>query len=147
MDDDVLGPIDYLVVEFPGGRFTGEGFTILLDAVDRGVARILDLEFVAKDLEGHVRKVELHELANPDGVDLSVWEGVSSGLLDQSDVDEVGASIEPGNMAGILIYENLWYVTLAAAADRHGARIIGDGRLQPQEILTALDLTDHAGGA
>jgi len=144
VDEDELGPIDYLVVEFPGGRFTGEGFTMLLDAVDRGVARVLDLEFVAKDSNGSVREVELHELPNPDGVDVGVWEGASSGMLDQSDVDEVGSAIEPGNMAGILIYENLWYVSLAAAAHRHGARIIGDGRLQPQEVLTALDLTEQA---
>ena len=144
MTDEELGPIDYLAVEFTAGRFTGEDFSMLLDAVDREVVRVLDLEFIVKDGDGTVRKVEVDQLENPAGVDLTVWEGSSSGLLDASDVAEVGAAIEPGSLAGILIYENLWAVSLAAGLGRHGARLIADGRISPEEIVVALDRTEAA---
>lgn len=142
MSNDELGPIDYLVVEFPDGRLTGEGSAMLLDAVDRGVVGVLDLEFISKEADGTVRKVEVSELDNPAGVDLGLWDGASSGLLDQSDVDEVGSAIEPGSVAGILVYENLWAVSLATALRRHGARLVADGRIPPQDVLAALDVTE-----
>ncbi len=142
MNDDELGPIDYLAVEFPAGRFTDEDFSTLLNAVDRGVIRVLDLEFVARDSDGAVTKVDLNQLDNPEGVDLGVWEGVSSGLLDESDFAEIGSAIAPGSLAGILIYENLWAVSLATSLGRHGARLVADGRIAPEEVIEALDVTE-----
>jgi Family of unknown function (DUF6325) len=84
--DDELEPADFLAIEFPGGRLTAAGFERLLSLVDQGVVDILDMEFIAKDADGKSKKIDVWEFAVPDGVDLSAWAGVSSGLLDDSDV-------------------------------------------------------------
>jgi len=91
---DELGPIDFLAIEFPGGNISAPGFEQLLSLADGGVIDILDLEFIAKDSAGNTGKVDVGELANPGGVDLSAWEGASSGLLDRADVDEIAAAIQ-----------------------------------------------------
>ena len=100
-----VGPIDYLVVEFPGNRMTGEGFPILVDLVDRGLIRILDLMFVRKDDDGSVTGVEIADLTDDGKLDLAVFEGVSSGLLGQDDIEEAATALEPGSSAGILVYD------------------------------------------
>jgi hypothetical protein len=141
-DDDVLGLVDYLAVEWPGGHVTGEGFQLLLDLVDRDIIRVLDLEFIAKAADGSVKKVELGDVGHGGDADVTRWEGASSGLLDQSDVDEVAAVIEPGSLAGILMYENLWSVPLMTALDRSSARMVGNGRIVVEDLLTALDETE-----
>lgn len=142
MDDDVLGPVDYLAVEWPGGLITGEGFELLLGLVDRGIVRVLDLEFIARAADGTVSKVALGDVRHGGDVDVTMWEGASSGLLDQSDVDEVAAVIEPGSIAGIMVYENLWAAPLMAALDRSSARLVGDGRIVVEDLITALDATE-----
>jgi hypothetical protein len=141
-DDEILGPIDYLAVEWPGGHVTGEGFELLLDLVDRGIVRVLDLEFIAKAADGSVRKVALGDVEHGGDVDVTSWDAASSGLLDQSDVDEVAAVIEPGSLAGILVYENLWAVPLMTALDRSTARMVGSGRIFVEDLLNALDETE-----
>jgi hypothetical protein len=141
-DDDVLGLVDYLAVEWPGGHVTGEGFQLLLDLVDRDTIRVLDLEFIAKAADGSVKKVELADVEHGGDVDVTRWDGASSGLLDQSDVDEVAAVIEPGSLAGILVYENLWSVPLMTALDRSSARMVGNGRIVVEDLLAALDETE-----
>jgi hypothetical protein len=141
-DDEILGPIDYLAVEWPGGHVTGEGFELLLDLVDRGIVRVLDLEFIAKAADGSVRKVALGDVEHGGDVDVTTWDAASSGLLDQSDVDEVAAVIEPGSLAGILVYENLWAVPLMTALDRSTARMVGSGRIFVEDLLNALDETE-----
>lgn len=141
MHEDELGPIGYVVVELPGGRFSERGFAMLLDAVERGTVRVLDLEFVAKDGDGTLRKVEVGEIPNPDNVDLSAYEGVSSGLLDESDVVGAGAMIEPGSLAGILVFENVWAIALAEAL---GARLVASSGLSADDIVAALDATEPA---
>ncbi|MGN6171191.1 MAG: DUF6325 family protein [Solirubrobacteraceae bacterium] len=143
MSDDELGSIGYLAAEFPAGRITEEDAAILLDAVDRRIIRVLDLEFLTKDADGSVRRLELHELENPDGVDLGVWSGAYSGVLDDSDMAEIGSSIDPGSVAGIVIYENLWTLDLDAVLHGHGARLVADGRIEPEELVAALDQTEH----
>jgi hypothetical protein len=142
MSDDELGSIGYLAAEFPSGRITQEDVAILLDAVDRGIIRVLDLEFVTKDADGSVRRMELDELDNPDQVDLEVWRRAYWGLLDDSDIAEIGSAIEPGSVAGIVIYENLWTLDLDAVLHRHGAHLIADGRIEPEDVLAALDETE-----
>ncbi|MBV9006965.1 MAG: hypothetical protein JO181_20020 [Solirubrobacterales bacterium] len=142
MSDDEMGSIGYLAAEFPSGWITEEDAAILLDAVDRRIIRVLDLEFLTKDDDGSVRRLELHELENPDGVDLGVWTGAYSGVLDDSDMAEIGSSIEPGSLAGIVIYENLWTLDLDAVLHGHGARLIADGRIEPEDLVAALDQTD-----
>ena len=82
-----MGPISYLIVEFSGSKMTGEGFPILVDLVDRGVIRILDLLFVRRDDDGAIRAINLEDIDRDGQFDLSIFEGASSGLLDQSDLD------------------------------------------------------------
>jgi hypothetical protein len=91
MADEALGPISYLVVQFPGNKMTGEGFPILVDLVDRGLIRILDLVFVTRDEDGSIRALELSDIDRDGRMDLAVFEGASSGLLDDSDLAAVPA--------------------------------------------------------
>jgi hypothetical protein len=139
---DEMGPIDYLVVEFPGSKMTGEGFPLLLDLVDRGIIRVLDLVFVRKELDGNVVGIAITDLDGDGELDLAVFEGASSGLLAQDDIDEAGAVLEPGNSAGILVYENTWAGPLAGALRRSGAEVVASGRIPVQEILAALERED-----
>lgn len=134
-----LGSIGYLAAEFPSGRITEEDAAILLDAVNRRIIRVLDLDFLAKEADGSMRRVEPDELENPHGVDLGVWSGACSGLLDASDVDEIAGAIQPGSVAGVVIYENLWTVDLDTVLQDHGARLIADGRIEPEDLVAALD--------
>ena len=137
--DEILGLIDYLAVEWPGGHVTGEGFGLLLDLVNRDVIRVLDLEFIAMAADGTVTRVALGDVEHGGDVDVTMWDGASSGLLDESDLVQVGAVIEPGSLAGILVYENLWSVPLMTALDRSSARMVGNGRIIVDDLLTALD--------
>ncbi|MFC9245915.1 DUF6325 family protein [Streptomyces sp. NPDC057136] len=142
MSDDIedMGPVDYLIVEFPGNRMTGEGLPLLVDLVDRGVIRILDLVFVRKDSDGTVIAVQLGEFG--DEVDLSVFEGATSGLLAQDDIDEAGAALEPGNSAAVLVYENVWAAPLARALRRGGAQLVASGRIPVQTLLASLEAAE-----
>jgi uncharacterized protein DUF6325 len=141
---DELGPIDFLAIEFPGGHISAPGFEQLLSLADRGVIHILDLEFIAKDSAGNAGKADVGELANPDGVDLSVWEGASSGLLDRADVDDIAAAIQPGSVAAVIVYENRWVLSLVSTWRREGARLIADGGLSASDVVAALDATEPA---
>ena len=141
---DEMGPIDYLIVEFPGSRMTGEGLPLLVDLVDRGIIRILDLALVKKEVDGTVRMVEITDLDGDGKLDLAVFEGASSGLIDDDDVAEAGGVLEPGSSAGILIYENVWAAPFAAALRRGGAQLVASGRIPVQAILAALDAAESA---
>ncbi len=142
MVDDELGPVDYLAVEFPAGRLTSNEFELLLDAVTRKSIRVLDLEFVAKGDDGAVSVVDLRELDPPDDVNPDIWDGATTKLLDETDVAEIGSAMRPGHVAGVVIYENLWTLSLAHDLSRHGVRLILDGRIGPDELVAALDLTE-----
>ena len=119
---DEMGPVDYLVVEFPGNRMTGEGLPLLVDLVDRGIIRILDFAFVMKETDGTVHGMAIADFDGDGQLDLAVFEGASSGLLDEEDLAEAGGVLEPGCSAGVLVYENVWAAPLArdlgAAAGR-----------------------------
>lgn len=135
------GPIDYLVVEFPGNRMTGEGWPLLVDLVDRGIIRLLDLVFIRKDEDGSVVGLSLQDLGD-EGVDLAVFEGASSGLLGDDDLAEAAIAIEPGCSAGVLVYENAWAGPFAAAMRRGGGQLVAFGRIPVQAILAALEAED-----
>ncbi|MER7685115.1 DUF6325 family protein [Streptomyces sp. NPDC097610] len=137
-----MGPIDYIVVEFPGNRMTGEGLPLLVDLVDRGVIRILDLMFVRKEEDGSVVGLEIADLTGDGALDLAVFEGASSGLLGEDDLEEAGSALEPGNSAGILVYENLWAAPFATALRRGGAQLVASGRIPVPAVLAALDATE-----
>jgi hypothetical protein len=136
---DEMGPIDYLVVEFPGNRMTGEGLPLLVDLVDRGIIRILDLLFIRKELDGSVSGLAIADLDSDGKLDLMVFEGASSGLLGQDDVEDAASVIEPGSSAGILVYENVWAGPFAAALRRGGGQLVASGRIPVQALLAKLD--------
>src|SRR5688500_11067024 len=144
MADDVaeMGPVDYLVVEFPGNRMTGEGFPLLVDLVDRGLIRILDLVFVRKEEDGAVTAVQIADLDGAGKLDRAVFEGASSGLLDEDDLAEAGGVLEAGSSAGILIYENVWAGPFAAALRRGGGQLVASGRIPVQALLAAVDAAE-----
>jgi hypothetical protein len=138
-DEMELGPVDYLVVEFPGNHMTGEGLPLLVDLVDRGIIRILDLTFVRKDLDGSVRAFEVADFDGDGQLDLAVFEGASSGLLDDEDVARAGDVIEAGSSAGILLFENRWAAPFIGALRRGGAEVVATGRIPAAELLDALE--------
>jgi hypothetical protein len=142
-DTDVeLGPIDYLVVEWPAGKQpSGEGLPLLVDLVDRGLIRLLDLAFVRKEDDGTIVGLDLSEF-DGDPV-LTVFEGASSGLLGDEDYAEAGAAIEPGCSAALLVYENTWAAPFATALRRSGAQLVANGRIPVNALLAALDELDE----
>jgi hypothetical protein len=138
MTSDVLAPVAYLAVEFPSGRVTGEGFSLVHDLVVRGVIEVLDLEFIAKDSDGSVRKVALEDIPHGADVDITEWQGSYAALLDQDDVDAVAAVMQPGSLTGIIVYENVWAAPLLTAMDAHGARLIGSGSVDADDLIASL---------
>ena len=136
-DTDIeLGPIDYIVVEWPAGKQpTGEGMPLLVDLVDRGLIRVLDLAFVRKEEDGSIVGLDLSAL---DG-SLTVFEGASSGLLGDDDYEEAGAALEPGCSAALLVYENTWAAPFATALRRSGAQLVAGGRIPTNAIIAALE--------
>jgi Family of unknown function (DUF6325) len=131
-----MGPVSYLIVEFPGSKMTGEGFPALVDLVDRGLIRILDLTFVTRDVDGTIRALELRDIDRDGQLDLAVFEGASSGLLDDADLGDAGSVLEPGSSAGILLFENRWATTFTQALRRGGGELVAAGYI-PADALAA----------
>jgi hypothetical protein len=131
-----MGPVSYLIVEFPGSKMTGEGFPALVDLVDRGLIRILDLTFVTRDVDGSIRALELRDIDRDGQLDLAVFEGASSGLLDDADLGDAGSVLEPGSSAGILLFENRWATTFTQALRRGGGELVAAGYI-PADALAA----------
>lgn len=139
-DDEVepIGPIDFLVVEFPGNRMTGRGLPMLLDLVDRRIIRILDLVFIRKETDDTVTVLTLDDVG--EGTELEVFAGVSSGLLGDDDLSEAAKAVEPGSSAGVLVYENRWAAPFAAELLRGGAQLVAQGRIPINAVIAALDV-------
>jgi hypothetical protein len=144
MADDAaaLGPNSYLIVEFPGNKMTGEGFATLLELVDRGVIRILDLMFVTRAADGSVAALELQDIDRDGQFDVAAFAGASSGLLSESDLSEAASVIEPGSAAGILIFENRWATSFVQALRRGDAQLVSAGYIPQTELLAALDAAE-----
>lgn len=141
MTDDALedmGPIDYVVIEFPGNRMTGEGLPILVDLVDRGIIRLIDLAFFTKAEDGSVAMVEIADFDGDGELDLAIFEGAASGVLGEDDISEAAAAIEGGSSAALLVYENRWAAPFAAAVRRGGGQLVAFGRIPIQAMLAAL---------
>jgi uncharacterized membrane protein len=142
MDETVeMGPIDYILVEWPGRQPNGEVAPHLLDLVDRGLIRILDLALIAKDEDGSVAGIELEDLGDG-SAELSVFEGASSGLISDDDLGEAGAALEPGTSAALLVFENTWAAPFAAAVRRSGGQLVASGRIPVEAIVAALDAAE-----
>jgi hypothetical protein len=138
-NEDPLGPISYLVVEFPGSKMTGEGLPILVDLVNDGVIRILDLVFVAKGQDGSLGIIGLADLDHDGTIDLAVFEGVSSGLVSQEDLADAAPVIAPGSSAAILIFENRWATAFVQALRRGDAQLVAAGYIPQDDLAAALD--------
>jgi hypothetical protein len=143
-DDDgaPLGPISYLIVEFPENKMTGEGLAALVDLVDLGLIRILDLQFVTCGDDGTVASIELADLDADGEFDVAVFEGVSSGMLDQSDLDDAANALQPGSSAGILIFENRWAIGFVDGLRRGGAQLVAAGYIPQDDLWESLEATE-----
>jgi hypothetical protein len=138
-ETESMGPVDYIVVEFPDARVTGDALPRLVDLVDRGVVRILDLVFLRKEADGSVIGMEIADVDGDGELDLQVLEGAASGLVGREDLNEAASVIEPGSAAAIVLYENLWAIPFASALRRAGAELVASGRIPVQALLDSLD--------
>jgi hypothetical protein len=136
---DQLGPVDYLVVEFPAGAssFTGEMAAELRALVDSGTIRVIDVLILTKDADGTVEATELSDIAELG--DLQAIEAGLGELLAADDVDHLAAAMEPGSAAGVLIWENLWAAPFASAVRHSGGQLIADGRIPIQAIIASIE--------
>jgi hypothetical protein len=136
---DELGPVDYLIVEFPAGaqNFTGEGIDELLRLHDAGVIRIMDILILSKNDDGSVEAMELSDL--PDLGELRQIEGQLAQTLAEDDVENLAAAMDPGSVAGVLVYENVWAAPFASAMRRAGGQLIANGRIPIQAIIAAVE--------
>ena len=136
---DEMGPIDYIVLEWPGEQPHGEVAPLILDLVDRGIIRILDVAFLVKDQEGSTATISLDELAS---AGFSEFAGASSGLLGQEDLDDAASSLNPGTSAAVLVWENRWAAPVAIALRRSGGQLVASGRIPVQAILASLEAVE-----
>jgi hypothetical protein len=143
---DELGPVDYIVVEFPADKadFSGAMAAELSALVKRGVVRVLDLLILKKDLDGSVEGFESHDFGDTDLAGLIELETELAMLLAEEDVEAIGASLEPGTVAAVLIWENLWAAPFGAATRRSGGQLVASGRIPIQAIAAAVEADEAA---
>jgi dihydroorotase-like cyclic amidohydrolase len=141
-----MGPIDYVLIAWPDPHPNGEIAALLVDLVDRGIIRILDLAFVAKADDGSGAGLEIADVGEQ-VAELKVFEGASSGLLSDDDLEEAGAALDPGSAAAVLVFENRWAAPFAVAVRRSGGQLVANGRIPTQAILAALDASEDAESA
>jgi Family of unknown function (DUF6325) len=136
---DELGPVDYLIVEFPAGHqnFTGEGAAELARLHDAGIIRIMDVLILQKALDGTVMAQELGDLDELGELARIETELVQT--LAEEDVDHLSAAMEPGSVAGVLVYENIWAAPFASAMRRAGGQLIANGRIPIQALIAAVE--------
>jgi hypothetical protein len=140
---DDIGPIDYLVVEFPPDRQPdGSALPLLLDLVDAGIIRVLDLAFVRKDTDGSIAGIDIADLGLSGDLDVTVFAAASSGLIGDDDIADAGGVLEPGASAAVLVYENKWAAPFAAALRRSGAQLVANGRIPVQALIDSIDAVD-----
>jgi Family of unknown function (DUF6325) len=141
---DELGPVDYIVVEFPAGasNFTGEMAKELLALVDSGTIRVIDILILTKNEDGTVEPMEFSDVAEPG--ELQKVEAQLAELLAEDDVLNLAAAMEPGSTAGVLIWENLWAAPFASAARRSGGQLIANGRIPIQAIIASIEADEAA---
>lgn len=141
---DELGPIDYVVIEFPGNRFNGELTPALVDLVRSGLVRIIDLVFIHKDDDGTVTAVELEDAEPEEAGELAGLECDVPGLLSDEDVASVAELLDPGCSAGLLVWENVWAAPFAGAIRRSGGELVASGRIPLTDLIESLDADPDA---
>ena len=138
-----VGPIDFILVEWPDQQPNGEVAPELIDLVERGIIRILDLAVFTKGADGSLDAIELEDLGGA-GEQLKVFHGVSSGLIHEDDLGEAAEALEPGTSAALLVYENTWAGPFAAAVRRSGGQLVAGGRIPVEDVVAALDALEQA---
>jgi len=138
---DELGPVDYVVIEFPADRanFSGEMASELSALVKSGAVRVLDLLFLKKELDGSVEGFESHEFGDDELGDLRELERDLAMLLAEEDIESIGAALEPGSIAAVLIWENLWAAPFGSAVRRSGGQLVASGRIPIQSLAASLE--------
>jgi hypothetical protein len=139
---DELGPVDFLIVEFPAGKanFTGEMAAELVSLVNTGTIRLLDILILTKDADGAIDAFEIEDFEGLD--ELRALETDLAELLAEEDVENLAAAMEPGSVAGVLVWENTWAAPFASAARRAGGQLVANGRIPIQAILASLEADD-----
>jgi len=132
-----MGPIDYIVLEWPGRQPDGTVAPLILDLVDRGLIRILDVAFLGKDENGAAYAVDIADIDAADA--FGVFDGASSGLLREEDLAEAASVMEPGTTAAVLVWENRWAAPVAVAIRKSGGQLVASGRIPVQAIIASLD--------
>ncbi len=140
---DELGPVDWIVVEFPGSKFNGEIAPTIRDLVQRDLIRVLDLLILKKDADGSLEAFELSDLDPSEVGDLRSYEAELAMLLSEDDVTAVANAVEPGSSAAVLVWENLWAAPFASAVRRSGGQLVASGRIPIQAILAAIEADDE----
>ena len=141
MEIEEMGPIDYIVLEWPGKQPSGEVAPMIVDLADRGIIRVLDIAFMIKREDGTVDAIEIADL---DGDGFADFEGASSGLIGQDDLEEAAAALRPGTTAAVLVWENRWAAPVAVALRRSGGELVASGRLPVQAVVASLEAAEAA---
>ena len=144
-DVDELGPVDWIVVEFPGSKFNGSIAPELVDLVDRGVIRVLDLLMLKKDEDGSIEAFELSDLDDSEIGELRTYEAELAMLLSEEDVFAVANAIEPGSSAAVLVWENSWAAPFASAVRKSGGQLVASGRIPIQALLAVIEAENDQG--
>ncbi|MBM7279340.1 DUF1269 domain-containing protein [Gordonia rubripertincta] len=137
--DRELGPVDYVVVEWAGTRPTGEALPYLMDLIDRGIVRLIDIVFLSKGDDGTIAELEIGEL----GAEFAIFDGAATSILDDTDIGEAAAALEPGSSAAILVWENLWAAPFATALRNNGGRVVASGRIPVDALLETLEAIEE----
>jgi hypothetical protein len=142
-DVDELGPVDWIVVEFPGSRFNGQIAPALLDLVERDLVRVLDLLVLKKDADGSLEAFELSDLDEGEIGELRTYESELAMLLSEEDVTSLAAAVEPGSSAAVLVWENTWAAPFGSAVRRSGGQLVASGRIPIQALLAAIEADEQ----
>ena len=140
---DELGPVDWIVVEFPGSKFNGEIAPAVADLVERDLIRVLDLLVLKKESDGVLEAFELSDLDEAEVGGLRSFEHELAMLLSEDDVTAVAAAIEPGSSAAVLVWENSWAAPFASAVRRAGGQLVASGRIPIQAMLAVVEADDE----
>jgi len=140
-DIEEMGPVDYIVLEWPGRQPKGDVAPMIVDLVDRGIIRVLDIAFMVKNEDGTVDSIEMGELE--DG-GFGEFAGASSGLIGRDDLEEAATALDPGTAAAVLIWENRWAAPVAIALRRSGGQLVASGRLPIQSLVASLEAVEAA---
>ncbi len=138
-DLDELGPVDWLVIEFPGDQFNGEIAPALIDLVDREIVRVLDLLMIRKDAEGEYEAFEIHDVDDSELGTIRELETEMATVLSEDDVINIAGALEPSSTAAVLVYENRWAAPFASAVRQSGGQLVANGRIPIQALLEAIE--------